>query len=333
MDVSQAAVALILRACHKRCDPGFDGAVSSIRLEIDCNSFPARANAIICQHWCALNMSSHTQQRQQVPNGSKCVWCKVFCRVTAESRFWQLLRHSVCQVRNGKLWSLVRPPVWDKLNRVVLDSGQLFYSRVAARRHQSHDNAQAAEELCQARARLAAMPRRVTSMRQYTYQGLSDMFVRWRAVAQQRRRQRELDVLAKRDRTNRETHLSMLGNVGIWLKCGPRPSSFPARLLLAQETMVQKTCGPLTVGGFFQAERYRRVRQLGTHFSAVRQRVRRCAPTHPQFAPVQLLICLLCVEKCIACGSEKQCQTGLVRPSCGDSCCARDTCEPSCGAE
>ena len=98
-------------------------------------------------------------------------------------------------------------PLWDKLNRIVLEAGQLCYSKVAARRNQPRDTAQAAEELCEARAELAAMPKRVMSSRHYTYQDLSDMLVRWRAVAQHGRRQRELDVLAKRDRTNREMRL------------------------------------------------------------------------------------------------------------------------------
>ena len=81
-------------------------------------------------------------------------------------------------------------------------------------------------------------------------------------------------------------------------------------------------------GRFFSSRAVQKVT-----LSAVRQRVKRCAATHLQFAPMQLLICLLCVEECIACGPEKQCQTGLVRPSGGDGCCTRDTCEPSCAAE
>ena len=35
MDVSHVTVALIMCACHKRCDTGFDSAVSSMPLEID----------------------------------------------------------------------------------------------------------------------------------------------------------------------------------------------------------------------------------------------------------------------------------------------------------
>ena len=226
-------------------------------------------------------------------------------------------------------------PMWDKLNRIARESGEQFYSRKACKQQQPHDTAAAAEDVCKARADLAAMPARSISSRHHTHQDLHDMLVQWRAVAKQRKRQRELDALAKRDRQLRQAQLldeyayawyrkdlahmwatarQMSGNaignpciVGQMRMNGNTSSSSQAQ---RADVMPKKLCGRSLT-----ASRTRAVKPCSM---ILRQQLR------------HLLIFMLCDDRFTICVSESLCLNGLAQQSCGGSCCTLATREVSC---
>ena len=346
MDASHATVALIMCACHRRCGPEFGNAVSSTRLEKGCKSFPAQENANIGLYWCALNMSAHIRQVLSAPCGTQCVWLKVFCRVKAGSRFWQLSRRSVRKTQSGNFWSLVRlGPFGTSSTALSLKQA----NSVTAKLQQDETNRATQPRLLKSFAKLGLnwQPCQSESCRRditHTKTSATCLSVGelWLNTGGDRESwmcwQSEIGRIVK---CACWMSMVMPGFEETWLRCGPRRGSFLEKRLVPRTDAIANLCGgdQITCSGRLSSNSLvpkvgvKLSPSDGSTLSAMRTQATWWSMTQRKFALMRLLIFLLCVGRCVVCDYEKQCQRGPVQWSYGDSCCIRGTCERSCDAE
>ena len=346
LDASSGTVASITSACRRRCGQEFVSAPSYMRPETGCKLFPARENAITGPYWCASNMSLRMQQVQMAPSGIKCVWLKEFCKGKTGSGFWQLLKLSAREVRSGKRWSLAHQ------GHFGTSSMALFLKLVSfstAGLQQEDNNRETQRRLLRSYAK---HERNWQPCQSESYHR-DNTHIKTSAICLSAGTQlpntgggreswmcwlREIGCIV---RLACWMNMTMLGIVETWLKCGPRRDSCLERLWVPRKDAIANLCGSgrtmcsgrLTSSSLVQKVGAEPSQSTGSNSKAMRTRVTWWSPTHLQFVLMQLLIFSLCVMRCIDCAYEKQCQNGLVRQSCGDSCCIRNTCEPSCDVE